>query len=402
MSKTAEISIHAHRKVFKHINDCVRRGDAVCAIQGGRRAGKTYNIAIWLLLKVLQGESVLCATMTNQQGRCGIYTDFRSIIFNAKIFNYFDILQSPREIRSKVNNGVVIFSSFQDSETAKGVAVDYLFINEANKFSYNQFVDLSCNVRKLTILDYNPNIEFWVKDLKITPLLLTWKDNPYLTPIQLKWFQELKERASSPNATSLDQFYYKVYYLGEYAEIDGAIFTRANLQLCEKLVSKNLRIFCDPSALRGADYFACVLSSYSVREQELRVIDMFAPNTGSRADIVRKILEWQSKYDVKEVFVETNGIIGVDFFEFAQNSGIQNLRSWYSRGNKYERILSNYQNITEKIFFYKNIANLDACIKQITDFSKKCEHDDIIDAVNSSWAVQYYRLGAGATKEEDD
>lgn len=382
--------IHINDKVYKFLTDEYNRGTIICALQGGRRAGKTYNIAIWLLVQALQGAKVVVATMTQEQGRNGAFADFRSIIQGAELSNVCQVLSSPREIRC-AGGGVVVFQSFADSERAKGVACDFLFMNEANKFTWSQYVDMAVNVRKMMILDYNPNVVFWVDKLNIKPLILTWRDNPYLTEAQKKWFADLKEKATAPEATSTDIYYYRVYYLGEYAEADGVIFTDSKLRTED--VTGGLyhyAIFCDPSALRGADYFSCVLSALREGSDEVVIIDWHSPNVGTRADIVRKIFEWCRNYDITDIYVETNGIIGIDFLEFARNSGLI-VSGWNSRGNKFERILANYQNICEKVIFSKNITKLQALKDRIFTFSKTCEHDDDIDAINSSYTMQQFR-----------
>jgi len=386
-----KINIHINDKVCKFLDAEYKRGSIVCALQGGRRAGKTYNIAIWLLLQALQGKIVVVASMTKDQGRDGAYSDFKQIVLQNGLSPVCQVFSSPREIRCS-GGGVVIFKSFADSETAKGVACDFLFLNEANKFTYSQYVDMSVNVRAMMILDYNPNVTFWVDKLNIQPLILTWKDNPYLTASQRQWFVDLKEKASKPTATQIDVYYYRVYYLGEYAETDGAIFTKHNIVVGD-LPEHGLyhyAIFCDPSALRGSDYFSCVLSVLSDTDKKIYIVDWFSPNTGTRADIATKLIEWQKKYDVVDTYIETNGMIGIDFLEFCRNSDI-NVTGWNSKGNKFERILANYQNITENLIINKKISNLQTLLERIFSFSKKCEHDDDIDAINSSYVMQNFR-----------
>lgn len=386
-----KVNIHINDKVCKFLDAAYKGGSIVCALQGGRRAGKTYNIAIWLLLQALQGNIVVVASMTQEQGRNGAFADFKQIIANSGLSVVCQVLSSPREIRCS-GGGVVIFSSFADSERAKGVACDFLFLNEANKFTYQQYVDMSVNVRKMLVLDYNPNVKFWVDKLNIKPLLLTWKDNPYLTASQRQWFADLKDKASKPTATQLDVYYYRVYYLGEYADIEGEIFNASNIVVSElpEYGLYHYAIFCDPSALRGSDFFSCVLSVLSDSDKKIYIVDWYSPNAGSRADIATKLIEWQRNYDVADTYVETNGMIGIDFFDFCRNSNM-NVTGWNSKGNKFERIIANYQNLTENLVINKNIHNLQALLERIYSFSKKCEHDDDIDAINSSYIMQNFR-----------
>ena len=51
------------------------------ALQGARRAGKTYTIMQWLLLNAYNdGDVCLIASMTNEQGRRGAYEDANTIL----------------------------------------------------------------------------------------------------------------------------------------------------------------------------------------------------------------------------------------------------------------------------------------------------------------------------------
>ena len=362
---------------------------------GGRRSGKTYAVLNFLLAKCRAYPSniVNVASMTAEQGRLGAYADCNNIIkANPSVYSNCIVLRSPREVRF-ANGSVMFFNSYADSETAKGIACDDLFINEANNFSMQQYTDLRANVREFTFLDYNPNIRFWVDELFDPSEICrtTWKDNPFLTPSQLEYFADLKRLAERPEATSVDKRNYSVYYLGEYAEIDGAIFTRSNIRLAAELPEglRNFRVFCDPSALRGADWFACVLSATD-RDGNVWIIDTFSVNTGTREVVARHLQDWCRTWDVKSVHIETNGLVGIDFYEFAQNSGLP-VDGWYSRGNKYQRIVDNYQNLTTQMVVLDTEGNR-AFLEQVYSFAEKCEHDDNIDAINSSFNLQRWTL----------
>ena len=99
--------------------------------------------------------------------------------------------------------------------------------------------------------------------------------------------------------------------------------------------------------------------------------------------------EWCKTYDVAKVYVETNGIIGIDFYDFAVNSEL-NVEGWYSRGGKFDRIIANYQNFRERMTILDTPANREY-MKQTYSFAERMkigEHDDNIDALNSSYNMQ--------------
>lgn len=368
----------------------------VIALQGARRSGKTYAIMQFLITQAYnEGDKCLVASMTEAQGRKGAYDDGQRIIesLGEAFAQYWDILSSPKEYRCKARRrgmvGRISFASFQDPESAKGGAVDWVFINEANKFSWQQYLDLAANARKGVIIDYNPNNRFWVEDLHITPLICHWQDNAqFLTPIQMQYFELLKEKAESPTATSADLYFYRVYYLGEYGEMGGDIFNGGNIDIreAEELPKElhNAVLFGDPSALRGADFFPLVLMAQDA-EGDYWVVDCDSTNTGSREERAKVLKEMAAEIDGVSIYIESNGLVGIDFIEFCQNSEIP-VNGWCSRGNKFDRIIAEYQNITTRVHFIRH-PRLAAFLAQVYDFSKTCEHDDNVDAVASACKV---------------
>ena len=361
---------------------------------GGRRSGKTWFILQKLIGRALKGEIVSVATMTENQVEMGAYADTLDILNGSPTaMQYLNIGKSPKVIKA-VNGGKIFFKSYTDPERAKGIKCDWLYINEANNFTKQQYIDLSASVRKGVFVDRNPNSHCWSEEMGFALIHSTWKDNEAnLTPTQLAWFAMLKERAEAPEATSVDRALYEMYYLGNYAEIDGAIFTRSNIRTAADLprrdngdlALRNFCVFCDPSALRGADFFACCLSATD-DDGRVWIVDSFSVNSGTREAVTRRLIDWCKAWDIRRVYVETNGIVGIDFYDFASNSGLP-VEGWYSRGNKYQRIVDNYQNLTTKTFVHDTEANR-AFLEQVYTFAEKCEHDDNIDALNSSFNLQ--------------
>lgn len=350
---------------------------------GGRRSGKTYFILQFLLSRMYLGEVVSVATMTDTQGRLGAYQDTKDIIDGSLLRQFCTVLTSPREIRA--NKGRMFFNSYQQSERAKGIACDWLYMNEANNFTEQQYIDLSASVRKGVLCDRNPNTNCWTERNGFALIHSTWLDNrDNLTPEQVAWFESLKAKAESADATSADIAFYRMYYLGEYAEITGEIFTPANIRRGECPVDLQHPIaYCDPSALWGSDYFACVLSG--VRDGIVYIPDTYSPNAGNREDIILKLQEWASVYKDLTIVIETNGAIGQEFYRYARKS-FPRITYFNQTQNKFERIMANYQNICQRVIFAPGATN-DAFLAQVYTFAKKCDHDDNIDAVDTSYTI---------------
>ena len=116
------------------------------------------------------------------------------------------------------------------------------------------------------------------------------------------------------------------------------------------------------------------------------LIDSFSENKLHKKLIADQIKAWQKQHDVERTFIETNGEIGKSFYNDCINSEIA-VSGWYSRNNKFERIMANYETITNKVLINDN-ANNRNFVKQVYQFKQDAEkeniHDDNIDCLNNS------------------
>ena len=117
-------------KVDRYIGKRLAANASSFVFCGGRRSRKTSGILKFSLLPGAKERiTVNTATMTQEQGRLGSHADAKDIIRDhPATFGGYTILESPREIRNK-NGTRIFFNSYSDSETAKGIACDYLFLN---------------------------------------------------------------------------------------------------------------------------------------------------------------------------------------------------------------------------------------------------------------------------------
>lgn len=397
MSGTLDISVNG--KIWRYLN----RRLSLMGLQGARRAGKTYTVMQWLLLNAYNdGDVVNVASMTSEQGRRGAYEDAQNILRSWRTFGeLFDVYKSPRKIDCKRTNttsgraGVIEFASYDDPERAKGSACDWVFINEANKFTLQQYLDLAANARKGVICDFNPNQHFWIEQqMKAEDILkCSWQDNiKHLTPAQLQWFERLKENAFSPNATAADMYYYSVYYLNEYSELAGDIFTPAIIRTCkpEYVPLSELRnpvVFGDPSALCGQDWFPLTLSAVA-KDGTIYILDADSTNVGAKAERCNAIERMQKRMDGVRVYIESNGI-GKYFIDYARGEDQYEkpprpltVEGWCSKDGKFDRILAQYETIRDRVVFVEQ-PRLPEYLKQVYEFSRTCDHDDNIDNIAS-------------------
>lgn len=391
---------HLRGLFVRAYRDGVRRFDFL----GGRRSGKTYFILQRLLGLMAQGRVISVATMTDTQGRLGAFQDTCDIIDGSDLKEWCKVLVSPREVRC-FSGGRMFFNSYMYSERAKGIACDWLYINEANNFTEQQYIDLSASVRAGVMADRNPNTECWTEKNGFRLLHSTWQNNKEnLTEQQLAWFAMLKEKAESPNATAADIAFYRMYYCGEYAELRGDIFTPNNLQVrnvgWQRL--KHFAIVCDPSNLTGADYFPSVVCATD--GAYMYIIDYFSINSSDNGAVVAdweqwckrwqpildKWHEWSLQYNIQAIYVESNGV-GNEFARYAKSKGVRGLLPYTQSRNKHQRILENYDNICNRVV-WNDVQTGDDYLRQVYDYSGKDEagkHDDNIDCVSSAFDIYY-------------
>lgn len=393
------LTISLNKKIVTYLE----RRRPLMALQGARRAGKTYTVSQWSLLQAYnQGDVIIFASMTSEQGRKGAYEDCQNILRSwGRFGQLFEVFKSPRRIVCKRTNtpsgraGVIEFASYDDPETAKGGACDWVFINEANKFTHQQYLDLAANARKGVIVDYNPNQHFWIEDELDDDEILkcSWQDNrKHLTTAQLAWFQKLYDNAHRDGATAADWYYYQVYYCNQYSELAGDIFTPSIIQRVkpeavpwDKL--RNPVVFGDPSALCGGDYFPLTLSATD--GEYIYILDADSTNEGAKAERCRSIERMQLQRDGVRVYIESNGIIGTSFIDYARGENPTEqpphplqVEGWCSRGDKFERILAQYETIRDRVRFVEQ-PRLNEYLKQVYEFARKCPHDDNIDNIAS-------------------
>lgn len=198
------------------------RNERYQILMGGRRSGKTTNtfLYMWALSQLTRGMKY--AVLTYQYPQL------------SKTMSDFEKATGARLKRTKEGysyrdsrNNLFLFDHCDDNSKALGNDCDFLFINESvnvpEEIADNYMLGCSGKV----LLNFNPIRHSWhekyVNDINL--LKTTFKDNYYLPQSQIDAFERLKRRAEMPTATPLDRYNYQVYYLGEYSDASGAIFT---------------------------------------------------------------------------------------------------------------------------------------------------------------------------------
>ncbi len=192
--------------------------------EGGTRSGKTYSI-----LTVL---AELCWTNKGQ----GLFIDVTRVngpaIEAGPLRDWRDILDrhgwlteraqaNPRLREYRMWGNTVSFFSVDQAYKMRGRKRDVLFMNEANRFSYDAFQQLNMRTTGRVIMDYNPDdVDHWLYDKVLTRANArlfhsTYRDNPFLPQSMVREIEAMK---------ATDDWYWRVYGLGERAANPAQIY----------------------------------------------------------------------------------------------------------------------------------------------------------------------------------
>lgn len=380
---------------IKKYSDFFKRtkNEPVVILQGSKRSGKTNAVLIEKTLEAIKRKSGAYQFFSEnpKQQNFGLVSDFKRLFKpvlpmfhenqSQKIFTYKNAQISFVNVPNNVNAGDIVNSMG---------GADFRLMDEANNFDRDVFDKLRINARNQVFLTYNPYREFWANEL-ITEnnfIKTTWRDNPFLAQNQINLFLEWTEKGKQAEVGSYNYWRYQVMCEGNFAEMVGDIFTTANIHKCKVLPAlRRFIIFADPSDAKGGDYFALTLTALG-DDGKVYLIDSFSSNMVGKSDIAEKIKEWQRDYPISNTFIETNGAYGQKFYNDCLLSKIP-VEGWYSKKDKFERIMANFDVITDKLMVLDTNQN-NEFLQQVYAFKLGCANDDNIDCLNS--AIMAYIL----------
>lgn len=200
-------------------------GKRLIANRGGTRSGKTYSIVCLLVSIAKNGRkrSIDIVSESLPHLKRGAINDIEDIMTNEGMMEGVQYEKNRSDHTYTFANGTKIrFFSADDWGKVKGSRRDILFINESNRIPFETYRQLSVRTAETIFLDWNPDTEYWyeMKGLNTkdttTEIVSTYKDNPFLSDIQIMEIESNKG----------DDAWWKVYGLGEVGRPMGVIFDR--------------------------------------------------------------------------------------------------------------------------------------------------------------------------------
>jgi phage terminase large subunit len=205
--------------VFDYLQESKSR---ITVMQGGTRSGKTYNIILFFVIRLLQEKgktlSIVRASLPSLKG--SVMRDFIDILLKLNLYDENN--HNKTESTYHLNGNLVEFVSVDQPQKIRGRKRQYLFINEANELNYEAWMQLAFRTEEKIVLDYNPSDEYhWIYD-KVIPrddaefFITTYRDNPFLPRELVEEIERLQQA---------DENYWRVYGLGERGISQQTIYT---------------------------------------------------------------------------------------------------------------------------------------------------------------------------------
>ena len=198
----------------------------ITCLQGGTRSSKSYSLAQLFLIKCFEGTGktyTICRkTLPALKGTA--YRDFIEILKDLEI--YSEEFHNKSELSYRLNDNLIEFISVDQPQKIRGRKRNYLWLNEANEFTYEDWQQLILRTTEKIYLDYNPSDPYsWIYDKVVvrddcTFIKSTYKANPFLDEDTIAEIERLKD---------LDPEYWKVYGLGEIGSVTTQIFRNFSL-----------------------------------------------------------------------------------------------------------------------------------------------------------------------------
>jgi phage terminase large subunit len=197
--------------VFEKNWDALKKGVRIIVNEGGTGSSKSYSIAQIFVLLMLEetGKILTIARKTMPALRATAMRDFFGILKQHNL--YSEKHHNKSENIYEYNGNLVEFISVDEPLRVRSRRRDYLWLNETNEFSLEDWRQLSMRTSGQIFADYNPSFQYhWIYD-EVLPrkdcLLIpsTYKDNPFLSPEVIKEIEHYQE---------IDENYWRIYGLG--------------------------------------------------------------------------------------------------------------------------------------------------------------------------------------------
>ena len=158
----------------------------ITCLQGGTRSSKTYSLCQLFIVKALNetGKVFTICRKTLPALKGTAYRDVLELLKQLDL--YSEEYHNKSELSYTLNGNLLEFISVDQPQKIRGRKRDYLWLNEANEFTYEDYQQLILRTTDKIYLDYNPSDPYsWIYEKVITRddctfIKSTYKANPFL------------------------------------------------------------------------------------------------------------------------------------------------------------------------------------------------------------------------------
>jgi len=208
--------------VFEQLLKSDELNKRIVVAQGGSRSGKTFNILIYWIYRLLQEEkkTLTIVRKTLPSLKNSVLKDLINVL---EMFEIYDPNKfHKQEAYYELGSNVIQWLSCDEPQKIRGMKRDYLYCNEANELKIEDWNQLIFRTTDKVICDLNPSeLNSWVYDLEKRDdsymFKTTWRDNPFVSDTIIKELESLKEK---------DENLYRIYNLGEKGIATQLVFTK--------------------------------------------------------------------------------------------------------------------------------------------------------------------------------
>lgn len=189
--------------------------------RGGSRSSKTYSICQSYIIRLLgvTGKVLTIGRKTSPALTGTVMRDFFNILQDLDLYDRKSHNKTDKTYW--INGNLVEFISMDDPQKKRGASRDWLWLNEANEFTLEDWRQLVMRTREEITLDYNPSmVSHWIYTEvetreDCTLIKSTYRDNPFLPIDQVREIERLEE---------IDYNFWRIYGLGEIGISEATIF----------------------------------------------------------------------------------------------------------------------------------------------------------------------------------
>ena len=156
-------------KTTNVFNRAYRSTNRITCLQGGTRSSKTYSLCQLFIIKALQetGKTFTIVRKTLPACKGSVYRDFLNIVKELEM--YSEEYHNKSELSFTLNGNLIEFISVDQPTKIRGRKRNYLWLNEANEFSYEDWTQLILRTTEQIYLDYNPSDPYsWIYEKVLT------------------------------------------------------------------------------------------------------------------------------------------------------------------------------------------------------------------------------------------